>query len=160
LTKTHSGLRKSKPITSKILTKSKPMRTLNRIILHCTATPEGKHFDVATIRKWHLERGWKDIGYHYVIYLDGSVHEGRPVEKVGAHTSGHNEDSIGVVYVGGVDKKGKAKDTLNESQEVALVNLIQALRAEYGELSLHGHNEYANKACPSFNVKTKLHWLL
>jgi N-acetylmuramoyl-L-alanine amidase len=136
-------------------------RKLSRIILHCTATPEGKHFDVATIRRWHVkDRGWKDIGYHYVIYLDGSVHEGRPLEQVGAHTSGHNADSIGVVYVGGCDAKMKAKDTLNEAQEVAMVNLIEALRAAHGEMTLHGHNEFAAKACPSFNVKTKFHWLL
>jgi N-acetylmuramoyl-L-alanine amidase len=137
------------------------MRPLKRIILHCTATPEGKHFDVATIRRWHVkDRGWKDIGYHYVIYIDGSVHEGRPVEQVGAHTSGHNSDSIGVVYVGGVDKNGKAKDTLNEVQETAMVNLIKALREEHGEMSLHGHNEFAAKACPSFKVKDKFGWLL
>ena len=105
------------------------MRELKRIIIHCTATPEGKHFDVATIRRWHVkDRGWKDIGYHYVIYLDGSVHEGRPVEQAGAHTSGHNADSIGIVYVGGCDAKMKAKDTLNEAQETAMVNLIKALR--------------------------------
>ena len=137
------------------------MRELKRIIIHCTATPEGKHFDVATIRRWHVkDRGWKDIGYHYVIYLDGSVHEGRPVEQAGAHTSGHNADSIGIVYVGGCDAKMKAKDTLNEAQETAMVNLIKALREQHGELSLHGHNEFAAKACPSFKVKDKFGWLL
>ena len=137
------------------------MRPLKRIILHCTATPEGKHFDVATIRRWHVkDRGWKDIGYHYVIYIDGSVHEGRPIEQAGAHTSGHNADSIGVTYVGGCDAKMKAKDTLNEAQETAMVNLIKALREERGEMSLHGHNEFAAKACPSFKVKDKFGWLL
>jgi N-acetylmuramoyl-L-alanine amidase len=137
------------------------MRVLKRIILHCTATPEGKHFDVDTIRRWHVkDRGWRDIGYHYVIYLDGSVYEGRPLEQVGAHTSGHNKDSIGIVYVGGCDAKMKAKDTLNEAQEVAMVNLIKALREEHGELSLHGHNEFAAKACPSFDVQKKFDWLI
>lgn len=137
------------------------MREIKRIILHCTATPEGKHFDVDTIRRWHVkDRGWKDIGYHYVIYLDGSVHEGRPVEQAGAHTSGHNADSIGIVYVGGCDTKMKAKDTLNEAQETAMVNLIKSLRDEYGDLSLHGHNEFAAKACPSFKVAEKFDWLV
>lgn len=137
------------------------MRPLKRIILHCTATPEGKNFDVDTIRRWHVkDRGWKDIGYHYVIYIDGSVHEGRPVEQTGAHTSGHNADSIGIVYVGGCDAKMKAKDTLNEAQETAMVNLIKSLRELYGEMSLHGHNEFAAKACPSFKVKDKFGWLL
>ena len=137
------------------------MRALKRIILHCTATPEGKHFDVDTIRRWHVkDRGWKDIGYHYVIYIDGSVHEGRPIEQAGAHTSGHNADSIGITYVGGCDAKMKAKDTLNEAQETAMVNLIKSLRELYGEMSLHGHNEFAAKACPSFKVKDKFDWLL
>jgi N-acetylmuramoyl-L-alanine amidase len=136
-------------------------RKLTRIILHCTATPEGRHVSVDTINSWHLKRGWKGIGYHYVILLDGTVENGRDVKKIGAHTSGHNQDSIGVCYVGGMDAGNKkAKDTLNQLQEVAMVNLIKALREEYGELSLHGHNEFANKACPSFNVKTKFHWLL
>lgn len=137
------------------------MRELKRIILHCTATPEGKHFDVDTIRRWHVkDRGWRDIGYHYVIYIDGSLHEGRPLEQIGAHTSGHNKDSIGIVYVGGCDSKMKAKDTLNEAQETTMVNLIKALREEHGPLTLHGHNEFAAKACPSFKVYEKFDWLL
>ena len=136
------------------------MRKLTRIILHCTATPEGRHVDVATIREWHRKRGWSDVGYHFVIYLDGSVHNGRPVEKVGAHVSGHNADTIGVVYVGGTDAAGKAKDTMNDAQQTAFVNLIKALRDQYGPLTLHGHNEYAAKACPSFNVKQKFQWLV
>lgn len=138
------------------------MRKLDKLILHCTATPEGKHFDVDTIRKWHVQgNGWKDIGYHYVIYLDGSVHKGRPMEQAGAHTSGLNANSIGVVYVGGCDSSGKkAKDTLNEDQETAMVNLIESLMDEYGPMTLHGHNEFANKACPSFKVGEKFDWLV
>ncbi len=136
------------------------MRKLTRIILHCTATPDGRHVDVDTIREWHRKRGWSDIGYHFVIYIDGSVHNGRPVEKVGAHVVGHNADTIGVVYVGGTDAAGKAKDTMNDAQETAFVNLVASLRAKYGALTLHGHNEYAAKACPSFNVKQKFGWLV
>jgi N-acetylmuramoyl-L-alanine amidase len=137
------------------------MRKINRIILHCSATPEGRDVSVATINSWHLKRGWKEIGYHYVILLDGTVENGRDVKKVGAHTSGHNQDSIGVCYVGGMDAGNKkAKDTLNQAQEVAMVNLIKALREEHGPLTLHGHNEYAAKACPSFIVKNKFEWLL
>jgi len=113
------------------------------------------------MRQWHLKRGWKDIGYHYVIYIDGSVHKGRPIEQVGAHTSGQNTGSIGICYVGGVEKDGKTpKDTLNELQETAMVNLIKALREEYGDMTLHGHNEFAAKACPSFKVYEKFDWLL
>jgi N-acetylmuramoyl-L-alanine amidase len=136
------------------------MRKLTRIILHCTATPDGRHVDVATIRDWHRKRGWSDIGYHYVIYLDGSVHVGRDVAKAGAHVVGHNADTIGVVYVGGTDAGGKAKDTMNAAQETAFVNLVKHLRDQFGPLTLHGHNEYAAKACPSFNVKQKFGWLV
>lgn len=136
------------------------MRKLTRIILHCTATPDGRHVDVDTIRSWHRKRGWSDIGYHYVIYLDGSVHAGRDVAKAGAHVVGHNADTIGVVYVGGTDAGGKAKDTMNAAQETAFVNLVKHLRDQYGPLTLHGHNEYAAKACPSFNVKQKFGWLV
>lgn len=138
------------------------MRPVDKIIMHCSATPEGKHFDVATIRKWHMQgNGWKDIGYHYVIYIDGSVHAGRPIEQVGAHTKGQNTGSIGICYVGGVEKDGKTpKDTMNDMQEIAMVNLVDALRKKYGKLSIHGHNEYAAKACPSFKVYEKFDWLL
>jgi N-acetylmuramoyl-L-alanine amidase len=136
------------------------MRKLSRIILHCTATPDGRHVDVDTIRSWHRKRGWSDIGYHYVIYLDGSVHAGRDVARAGAHVVGHNADTIGVVYVGGTDAGGKAKDTMNDAQQTAFVNLVKHLRDQYGPLTLHGHNEYAAKACPSFNVKHKFEWLV
>ena len=136
------------------------MRKLDRIILHCTATPEGRHVDVDTIRVWHKARGWSDVGYHFFIYIDGSVHAGRAVEKTGAHVSGHNATTIGVVYVGGTDAAGKAKDTMNAAQETAFVNLVKHLRDQYGPLTLHGHNEYAAKACPSFIVKDKFKWLV
>ena len=137
------------------------MRHLDKIILHCSATREGQHITVDTMREWHLKRGWSDIGYHYVIYIDGSVHEGRPIEKIGAHTKGQNTGSIGICYVGGVEKDGKTpKDTLNELQETAMVNLIKALREQYGDMTLHGHNEFAAKACPSFKVYEKFDWLL
>jgi N-acetylmuramoyl-L-alanine amidase len=136
------------------------VRKLDRIILHCTATPEGRHVSVDTIRVWHKARGWSDVGYHFIIYVDGSVHAGRAVEKTGAHVSGHNATTIGVVYVGGTDAAGKAKDTMNAAQETAFVNLVKHLRDEYGPLTLHGHNEYAAKACPSFKVKDKFKWLV
>lgn len=87
------------------------MRPLNRIILHSTATPEGRDVTVEEIRDWHLARGWNDIGYHFVIYRNGTIKKGRDVSEQGAHTLGHNEDSIGIVYVGGTDLSGNAKDT-------------------------------------------------
>ena len=94
---------------SNTLKKSK--RSINLIVVHCTATEEGKDYSVAEIRRWHLKRGFSDIGYHYLIGIDGKVHEGRNVNISGAHTAGYNAHSIGVCYVGGLDKNHKAKDT-------------------------------------------------
>lgn len=133
------------------------MRKITKIILHCSATPEGRDYTVADIDRWHKQRGWQGIGYHYVVYRDGSVHPGRPVEQIGAHTSGHNANSIGVCYVGGVAADGKTpKDTRTPAQRAALRDLVKLLRAEYPNATIHGHREFANKACPSFNVKTDL----
>ena len=136
------------------------MRRIDKIILHCSATPKGKHFDVDEIRRWHVEgRGWRDIGYHYVVYLDGSIHNGRPVKIPGAHVTGHNKHSIGVCYIGGVsnikDKRGKwpAEDTRTPEQKEALWKLLMELMACYDGATLHGHNEFASKACPSFDVQ-------
>ena len=130
------------------------MRDIDKIIVHCSATPEGRPTTVEEIKQWHLQRGWKDIGYHYVIYLDGTIHRGRPESVVGAHCSGYNKNSIGVCYIGGVDKDGKTpKDTRTEGQKRALREILNRLKRDYPKATLHGHNEVANKACPSFNVK-------
>ena len=72
------------------------MRKIKEIIIHCSATREGRDYTVADIDRWHRERGFFCIGYHFVIYRDGSIHVGRSVEEVGAHCKGHNTVSIGV----------------------------------------------------------------
>ena len=131
------------------------MRKINKIILHCTATPEGRQHDVADIRRWHLKRGFNDIGYHYLIHIDGTIEEGRPLNKQGAHCSGENKGSIGLCYVGGMsnDMK-KAKDTRTQAQKDSLIKLMHELIYKYNkDMTIHGHNEFANKACPSFNVQ-------
>lgn len=130
------------------------MRTINKIIIHCSATPQGKAFTVKDIDLWHRNRGFSMIGYHYVIYLDGSIHDGRPLAMQGAHTLGQNTGSIGICYIGGVGEDGKTpKDTRTVAQKEALVNLIDSLQTAYPEATVHGHNEFANKACPSFDVQ-------
>ena len=136
------------------------MRKINKIIIHCSATREGRNYDVEEIRRWHLKRGWSDIGYHYLIHLDGKIEEGRPIERMGAHTTGQNRNSIGICYVGGVEatrnSKGKftPKDTRTLEQKNSLIKLMHELIYKYNkDMTIHGHNEYANKACPSFNVQ-------
>lgn len=138
------------------------MRTFEKIILHCTATLEGAHYDVDTIRQWHTRppRNWRDIGYHFLIYLDGSVHQGRPITEIGAHTKGQNNCSVGVAYVGGVDRHNEPKDTMTAEQEMAVLLLVRSLRTVFGPMTLHGHNEFANKACPSFDVQDKYKFLI
>ena len=126
--------------------------------MHCSATEAGRDFDAEDIRTWHKARGWSDIGYHYVIKLDGTIEAGRPVDRVGAHTKGHNEDSVGVCYIGGL-KDGKPFDTMSEIQEIAFIELVFSLRNVFGWMPIHGHNEFAAKACPSFNVQVKYKFL-
>ncbi len=137
------------------------MRYLRRIIIHCSATREGEEVSVETIRNWHTSppRNWSDIGYHFVIGLDGTVFQGRPIDKQGAHTRGQNADSIGICYIGGVDKDLNPKDTMTEIQDISLLELVKSLRLIFGELNLHGHNEYSSKACPSFDVQEKYKFL-
>jgi N-acetylmuramoyl-L-alanine amidase len=133
------------------------MRQIKRIIIHCTATPEGRDHTAKEIDRWHKAQGWSGIGYHYVIRLDGTIESGRPIDKVGAHVKGHNADSIGVVYVGGCDKNMKPKDTRTPAQREALRQLIDKLKGRYPSATVHGHNEFdKGKACPSFNVQTDL----
>jgi N-acetylmuramoyl-L-alanine amidase len=131
----------------------KSKRTINEIIVHCTATPEYRDYTVLDIRRWHLQQGWSDIGYHYVIYRNGQVHEGRDVDIVGAHCAGHNLHSIGVVYVGGVASDGRTpKDTRTEQQKAALLSLLIDLKKLYPRAKIYGHRDFANKDCPSFNA--------
>lgn len=130
------------------------MRAIKRIIIHCSATPEGKDYTVDTIRKWHKQKGYSDIGYHYVIYRDGSIMKGRPLDKVGAHTVGYNTGSIGICYIGGLAKDCKTpKDTRTKEQKESLLKLVHSLKEQFPNATIHGHNEFAAKACPSFNVQ-------
>lgn len=129
-------------------------RIIKEIIVHCSATPEGKDFTVLDIKKWHLERGFSDIGYHYVIYRDGSIHIGRDESIIGAHCTGHNTNSIGVCYIGGCVSNGKTpKDTRTEAQKVSLLKLLSELKKKYPEAKIYPHYKFAAKACPSFNAE-------
>lgn len=132
----------------------KSVRNIKEIIVHCSDTPDGKDFTVADIRRWHLARNFSDIGYHYVIYRDGSVHEGRNVDISGAHCTNHNSISIGICYIGGRAAVGTTpKDTRTEAQKKALVDLLKKLKKLYPNATIHGHREFAAKACPCFDAK-------
>lgn len=134
------------------------MRVINKIIIHCSATPEGRNNTIEDIRAWHTNKetgnGWNDIGYHYVIELDGAVKAGRKLETVGAHTSGFNEDSIGICYIGGMDKDNKKpKDTRTDAQKASLKRLVLELLEQFPNAKVYGHHDFnPGKACPSFNV--------
>lgn len=126
---------------------------VTEIIVHCTATAEGRAFTVADITRWHKAKGWADCGYHYVITLDGQIQTGRPETRQGAHCKGHNAHSIGIAYVGGLATDGKTpKDTRTEAQRAALITLLKDLRRRYPTATIHGHREFAAKACPCFDA--------
>ena len=161
--KTWQALNVGNGTTLNIVTK----RKITELILHCTASKEGENKTVSAIRNYHIKkRGWSDIGYHFVIYLDGSVHEGRPLDKIGAHCTGHNSYSIGIVYVGGLDVNGKPKDTRTSKQKEALKELLSRLKKQYPNAKIIGHRDTSPdlngngtvepcewiKSCPCFDA--------
>jgi N-acetylmuramoyl-L-alanine amidase len=142
-------------------------KNIRRIVIHCTATREGQDIDAATIRKWHLRQGWNDIGYHFVIGIDGEVERGRPEETPGSHVKGFNTGSIGVVYVGGLDRQALPKDTRTAAQKAAMQQLVRSLLVAYPGADVMGHRDLSpdtdgdgvverhewQKECPCFDVR-------
>ena len=137
------------------------MRQITEAIVHCTATrPEwwaGKRTSekVREIKRWHVEdRGWSDIGYHYLIDRDGTVATGRPMERNGAHVQGHNTGTIGISLFGGFgsSENDAFEENFTPEQDAALRKLLDDLKARYGFTKVTGHNQYAAKACPGFSV--------
>lgn len=137
------------------------MRNIDEIIIHCAATPPNWREDKSTIskveevRRWHVDqRGWSDIGYHFMIDRDGTVEHGRPVSRAGAHVRGHNGNSIGVCLFGGhgAAATDRFEDHFTPEQDIALRELIDTLVGQYGDMRISGHNEYAAKGCPGFQV--------
>ena len=138
------------------------MREINKIIIHCSATKEGDtSVNAALIDQWHKSRGWKGIGYHFVILIDGTIELGRMVDQVGAHVKNMNQSSIGICYIGGVenkkDTKGKwiPKDTRTPEQIATMLELLRLLKKIFPKATIHGHNEFSSKACPSFDVQSE-----
>ena len=131
------------------------MRNINKIIVHCSATKEGKAFTANDITRWHKERGFATIGYHYVVLLDGTIQQGRAEMVMGAHCKGYNANSIGVCYIGGLDVNNNPKDTRTEEQKKALLTLLKRLKDDYPKATIHGHREFAAKSCTCFDAKTE-----
>ena len=136
----------------------KSKRMINKIIIHCSATPEGKDYTVDDIRRWHKQQGWSDIGYHYVVYRNGDVVNGRDVDIQGAHCAdnGGNINSIGICYIGGCARDGKTpKDTRTDAQKFALLHLLLDLKKLYPHAVILGHRDLDEhgKLCPSFDAK-------
>ena len=117
------------------------MRKISLIVLHCSATKVSQKVTVADIDRWHRARKWDGIGYHYVIYQDGSIHTGRPLEKKGAHVKDHNAHSIGICYIGGLDSQGHPADTRTPAQKRSLRALLVDLHARFPHAIILGHRD-------------------
>lgn len=128
------------------------MRKINLVVVHCTATPYGREYSVDQIDAAHRARGFAGIGYHYLIGLDGTIRNGRPIQRVGAHAKGYNADSVGVAYVGGLARDGAPADTRTPAQRRALVALLRHLKDRFPDARIIGHRDVAAKACPCFDA--------
>jgi len=126
----------------------------NKITIHCTATKASMDIGAKEIKKWHVKgNGWSDIGYHYIIRRDGTIEEGRPLNRQGAHVKGYNKNNIGISYVGGLDDNMKPEDNRTQDQKDSLDELINNLCQEFNIEDIRGHRDYpgVSKACPCFN---------
>lgn len=128
-----------------------------QIVVHCSATPEGRDIGAKEIDQWHRDKGYRAIGYHYVIRLDGTIEDARPQNTIGAHAQGYNSTSVGICLVGGTDANdiNKAEDTFTAQQKSSLYILLNKLMKEYPQAALYGHRDLpgVKKACPSFSVR-------
>ena len=150
----------------------KSERKITEIIVHCSATPEGKDYTVDDIRRWHKQRGYSDVGYHYIVYRNGILAQGRDVNIIGAHAAGHNAHSIGICYIGGMNAENtQPEDTRTLRQKARLLSLLVDLRKLYPNAQIIGHRDLSEdkngdgiiepsewmKACPSFDAKSEYH---
>tara|TARA_R100000541_G_scaffold15843_2_gene25295 strand:+ start:9796 stop:10206 length:411 start_codon:yes stop_codon:yes gene_type:complete len=127
-------------------------RKINKIIIHCSATPPKMDVDAETVNEWHLKNGWSGIGYHFFIKRDGQIELGRPIESKGAHTKGQNSNSIGVCYAGGVDSDMCPEDNRTEKQKESFILLLKFLKNIFPKAVIHGHRDFSPKSCPSFDA--------
>lgn len=133
----------------------KPIRAVEYLVVHCSATRENQDISAEDIRGWHLKRGWLDIGYHFIIRRDGTIEKGRPITRPGAHARGFNHLSLGICMVGGVESDGKTPESnFTHAQWECLEDLITSLLEEFPDAKVLGHRDLpnVNKACPSFDT--------
>ena len=131
-------------------------RHISFIIVHCSAVRPGQRSSAKDIDRWHRDKGWNGIGYHYVVRRDGSMEPGRPIEEVGAHCVGHNSHSIGICYEGGLNELGEEADTRTPEQKVALRKLLEELHEQFPKAMIVGHHDLnPGKKCPCFDVVTE-----
>ena len=125
------------------------MRRITLIVIHCSAVRPDQTSSAAQIDAWHKAKGWKAIGYHYVIRRNGKIEPGRSEEVVGSHCQGHNAHSIGICYEGGLDIRGQPADTRTEAQKLAMRVLLEELHKSYPRACIVGHHDLNPlKACP------------
>lgn len=127
------------------------------ITIHCSATSPGQNIGVSEIRAWHRAKGWRDIGYHWVITRQGELQTGRPMAQQGAHVRGHNQGNIGICLIGGVNAQKQPECNYTDAQWRTLRELIQSLQQCYQIADAHilGHRDWPtgkHKACPCFDV--------
>lgn len=130
------------------------LRKTDYIAIHCADTPAHLNIGVKEIRGWHLQKGWKDVGYHFVIRRDGTVETGRPLNAIGSHVAGYNTESIGICLVGGQGANGTAEDNFTVQQKFSLELVVRGLKKVYPNAIVQGHRDFpgVTKACPSFNA--------
>lgn len=130
-----------------------PLRkTTRHIVIHCAATKPQMDIGATEIRRWHKDKGWADIGYHWVIRRDGTLERGRPESDVGAHEPKRNADSVAICLVGGINDAGKPENNFTSAQFVTLYNLLKDILKRYPNAPVSGHNYWQpGRACPSFN---------
>ena len=129
------------------------MRTITLIVIHCSAVRPDQTSSAKDIEKWHKDRKFKCIGYHYVIRRNGEIEPGRPEEQIGAHCVNHNRHSIGVCYEDGLDIRGQPADTRTAEQKAAMRRLLEKLHRRYPRALIVGHHDLnPGKACPCFDA--------
>lgn len=135
--------------------KWKPIKSVNYLVVHCSATRPSQEVTAADIDLWHRQRGWAGIGYHFVIERDGTMVTGRPDNRPGAHARGFNHLSLAFCLIGGVAEDGKTpENNYTPQQMVALSSLLKYYKGHHPEAEVLGHRDLgANKACPCFDVR-------